>query len=69
MMSRNSSGVVSRPLAWMPSWKALCPVLNGGAPIEPAAACWFCARIAAVISSTVRLRAAARSGSIQIRML
>ncbi len=67
-MSPNCCGVVSRPCVWTLSSKPDPPRANGGAPTLPAATWTFCARRALTISIALRLRAAAFSGSIQMRI-
>ena len=67
-MSPNSCGVVSRPSVCTSSWRAAPPAPNGGSPTEPAATWTLWERSAPTTSSTVMLRAAALSGSIQIRI-
>ena len=66
-MAPNSSGVSRRPRAFTSSC-VVAPVGCGEAPMAPADTWMFCSWMAPMMSSAVRPRFAAWSGSIQTRI-
>jgi hypothetical protein len=67
MISSNSFGSCSSPLATTLYWYS-CPWRAGSAPTNPAAACTFCSRTAAMTSAGVSASEASRSGSTHSRI-
>ena len=66
-MSANSSSLWSRPCALIESWRS-SPGRPGEAPMTPAAACTFCARISFTTSVAERPRSATFCGSSHTRI-